>query len=78
MKKVHKTGGEEWAGVHYCFWCLFGIWCDALFIHCLQMHLHNTWCQSGPAGALYRASSSAWMEQANFLSGFVKIHLFFW
>ena len=24
----------------------------------------------------YGASSSAWMEQANFLSGFVKIHLF--
>ena len=21
----HKTGGGKWAGVHYCFWCRFGI-----------------------------------------------------
>ena len=37
MKKMHKTGGERWAGANYCFWCWIGIWCDASFIHCLQM-----------------------------------------
>ena len=33
----HKTGGGKWAEVHYCFWSWFGVWCDASFIHCLQM-----------------------------------------
>ena len=48
--------------------------CSYIVYRC--KHLYNTWCQSGPAGALYGASGSAWMEQANFLSGFVKIHFF--
>ena len=36
-------------------------------------HLYNTCCQSGPTGALYGASHSGWMEQANFLPWFEKL-----
>ena len=45
--------------------------CSYIVYRC--KHLYNTWCQSGPAGALYGASDSGWMEQVNFLSWFEKI-----
>ena len=38
-------------------------------------HLYDTWKQGGPEGALYSASSSGWMESANFISWFKKMFL---
>ena len=74
MTKMHTSGGEKWAGVHYCFLVLpsFHTLCtDASISITLGARVDHA------AGALYGASGSAWMEQANFfLSGFVKIQLF--
>ena len=75
-QKVDKTGGEKWAE------CITvsgaglasGVTVPSYIVYRCK-HLYSTWCQSEPASALYGASGSAWMEQTNFLSQFVKILL---
>ena len=51
MKKVHKTGGEKWAGVPGAG-LASGMTLPSYIVYKCK-HLYNTWCQSGPAGALY-------------------------
>ena len=68
MTKMHTSGGEKWAGVHYCFLVLpsFHTLCtDASISITLGARVDHA------AGALYGASGSGWMEQANFF--FIRV-----
>ena len=65
----------------YCFGVVLasGVTLPSYIVHrCKYLYntislYYHTWCQSEPAGALYGANGSAWMEQGNFLSWSVKI-----
>ena len=75
-REVHETGGgsgQEYikvlgagsaSGVHLPPYILYK-----------GKHLYDSWCQSGPAGALYGVSTNGWMEKDNFLSWFRKLFI---
>ena len=85
-KILAKRGSYEgaldwWRKVGYCFGVVLasGVTLPSYIVHrCKYFYntislYYHTWCQSEPAGALYWANGSAWMEQGNFLSWSVKI-----
>ena len=76
VRSLHEVGGgtgREHTTVHVC--------CSASgqrlppFVLYKAKNMYHRWMQGGPAGCVYGASESGWMDGTNFLSWFRKLFL---